>query len=93
MGPGAGLLERWCAVADELKPRRAENVHAAPTRCETCGGDRYVIVATRSEGRSEVDEYAACPDCNSTADTSFYRADGTRARALDSAQVRERLRR
>ena len=93
MGPGAGLLERRCAVADELKPRRAENVHAAPTRCETCSGDRYVPVATRQEGKGEVDEHAPCPDCNPTADTSFYRTDGTRARALDLVQVRERLRR
>lgn len=84
------------------KPKNAgANLHRDVT-CKTCGGDRFVVVATRKpqqsvwmrergiEPRSDlpIEEYAACPSCN-TSDTSFWRSDGTPAAALDPAKVRQ----
>ena len=89
------------------KPKAAgANLHSKTTNCRTCGGDRFVLVALRSAKAStwmqqrgmkvpaveDAGEYAACPDC-STVDTSFRRHDGTIARSLDPATVREWMQR
>lgn len=66
--------------------------------CQTCGGDRMVVYATRPatqtqwmrergiEPKGEFEEYVPCPDCNSDANTSRQGF-----RSPDPAQVRERL--
>jgi len=86
------------------RPRHAVNIHAPASECATCGGDRFVVVGMRpviasvwmkehgieppeTEG---IEEMAACPDCNPV-DTAFTRFDGSKARALDPAKVRELL--
>jgi hypothetical protein len=86
------------------RPRRATNLAAPASTCATCGGDRFVVVATRPvtasvwmkehgieppEGAVE-EEYAPCPDCNPQ-DVSFYRHDGSRFVTPDVAKVRELL--
>ena len=84
-------------------PRRAVNV-SVDVECKTCGGNRFVLVGRRQAVQSmwmrerglkpsgSIEEYAACPDCN-PANTSFRRADGSVAKALDPAKVRELLQR
>ena len=86
------------------RPRRATNLNAPATTCATCGGDRFVVVATRPvtasvwmkehgieppEGAVE-EEWAPCPDC-SPQDVSFYRHDGSRFVTPDAAKVREMM--
>jgi len=86
---------------DRPKPAGA-NLHST-VDCKSCGGDRFVVVSLRAPVQSSwmrekgikprtdlpIDELAACPDCNAAADTSFRRHDGTIARALDPAKVRQ----
>lgn len=74
--------------------------------CSTCHGDRFVLVSKRVPQQSPwamakgieipkdpplYEQYAACPDCNSQTDTSFWRHNGTKASALDAARVREMM--
>ena len=86
--------------------RRGTNQPAPDVACQTCGGDRFVLVSLRKPMQSAwmkergiepsetemIEEMAACPDCNQ-ADTSFWRADGSRSRALDPEKIREMMRR
>lgn len=83
------------------------NQAVQPTKCRTCGGDRFVAVNLRavvqtpwmkSKGitppkGAAIEEYAPCPDCNAEVDTSFHRADGTVFRSPDPAITKEYLRR
>ena len=104
----SALAKHWKRVAEESSrssPLRT-NVHAPVTECATCGGDRFVLVATRPVVASQLmrergleikgdavhEEYAPCPDCNDKANTSFPRFDGSYARSLDPARVREMMR-
>jgi hypothetical protein len=73
--------------------------------CPTCEGDKFVVVALRKPEASQwltrhgievptdrmIEELAPCPDCNSTANTYFRRYDGSEAKALDPARVREMM--
>ena len=72
------------------RPARASN-RAVVVDCQTCGGDRMVVFALRTDtynGRSApVEEFAPCPDCNPDCNT---RREGFRS--PDPARVRERLR-
>ena len=63
------------------------------TACPTCNGDLSVLVATRPSKVPEApyDEYAPCPDCNSQADYSFRRVDGSEFLPPDPARVRQML--
>ena len=104
----SALAKHWKRVAEESsRPTSTRtNVHAPATECVTCSGDRFVLVATRPvvasqwmrergleiRGDAVHEEYAACPDCNAEANTSFPRFDGSYARALDPARVREMMR-
>ena len=89
-----------------MKPK-GTNLHADATVCKTCGGDRFVLVSRRpivasiwmkehgieppeTEG---IEEMAPCPDCNASANPSFERHDGSMARSLDPARVRELMHR
>ncbi len=89
------------------KPKTAKaNLQGKASDCRTCGGDRLVVVTVRAAVATSqmtklgiklpkvdgMEEWAACPDC-STADPSFFRADGSQARALDPAKVREWMKR
>lgn len=88
------------------RPKRGVNLHGS-AGCVVCGGDRFVVVCTRPakqtiwmEARKITpvvaegfEEYAPCPSCHAGVDTEFFRCDGTKARALDLARVREMMRR
>lgn len=76
--------------------KKAVNVHARPTACQTCDGDRFVVVKMRPAVPGKVsganfEEYAPCPDCNDQ-DASFWRADGTKASPPSPERVREMMR-
>jgi len=90
---------------DARRARRSQQSNlAADVSCKTCGGDRFVLVATRKpvestwmqekelKPRGEIEEMAPCPDCNAGVDTSFWRGDGTKFRSPDPARVREMMR-
>lgn len=80
------------------------NRSAPVTRCDTCGGDRYVTVRLRAPEQTEwmrehnikpsttsmYDEVAGCPDCNPQ-EIVWRRHDGTVFRTLDPAAVRQLL--
>lgn len=115
MGPDVlltpnALAKHYTRVYQETEKRRSPatkgiNQYAAPTQCETCGGDRFVVVATRPVKQSTwmkergivppedaaTEEYAPCPACSPHLDTTFYRHDGTPVRPPDSARVREMM--
>lgn len=63
--------------------------------CSTCGGDLWVLVATRLSKTADApyEEYAPCPDCNAYTDASFRRPDGSEFKPPDAARVREMMRR
>lgn len=98
--------QRVWAESQEREKTRSTNQPTPDTECSTCAGDRFVVVGTRppvvspwatERGIKPVEgemyeEMAACPDCNQT-DTSFWRGDGTKSRALDPEKVRELMRR
>lgn len=89
---------------DRPKPTGV-NLHGSPG-CVVCGGDKFVVVAIRPakqspwmEARKLVptsdigfEELAPCYACNANVDTEFFRFDGTKARSLDAAKVRELMR-
>ncbi len=90
------------------KPKVAgSNLHGKANDCRTCGGDKLVVVAIRSAVQSSwmkkrgikipqtegMEEWAPCPDCDTGANPSFFRADGSQARALDPGKVREWMKR
>lgn len=74
-----------------------------PVSCKTCAGDKFVLISLRSPETSEwmrlhkisacvddkIEELAPCPDCNSGANTSFRRPDGTEISCPDSSRVRD----
>jgi hypothetical protein len=76
---------------------------AAASSCPTCGGDKFVVVSLRKPATTDwmrqhkieapqdefIEETAPCYTCNSGADTSFWRPDGTEARGLDPARVEQ----
>lgn len=103
----SALAKHWARVFEELETKRfieSANQVAAPVRCETCDGDRFVVYATRKPTQTQwmkehgieanesemIEEMAACPECNPT-DVSFHRHDGSRFMPPDPAKVRERL--
>jgi len=83
----------WSSVEEKAKEaRRARQVIAPPpvvtaAGCETCRGHKMVFLGTR-EGN---ELWAPCPDCNQSADTSFWRVDGTRFTTPDPGQVRQMM--
>jgi len=91
-GAGAGLAVHIFDAGDwPQKPKERGTNLAVESKCAQCGGDRFVVVNTRQPVQSSwmaergiqptseaIEEYAPCKSCNASADTSFYRADGTR---------------
>lgn len=92
------LAKHWLRVYEEAQKRQPPATNrSVSVNCDTCSGDRFVIVRLRSVGDNDItavnfEEWAPCPDCNSTANTSFWRHDGTRFVSPDSAAVREMMR-
>lgn len=80
------LAAHWKRVFEEANTKRGGTNQNAGLGCETCCGDRFVLVS------SEPEQYAVCPDCN-PADASFTRYDGTRFVLPDPAKVRELMNR
>lgn len=99
----SALAKHWLRVKAEMpKPRptispaipsRGDGTHG-PSVCETCDGDKMVLVAIRPSAvnpTSGFEEMAPCPDCNSDADADFWRGDGSRHRSPDPATIRMRM--
>jgi len=89
------LAKHWKRVAEVVLERKARepqgtNRPAPHVVCETCGGDRFVIVATRPAPQSDTafDETAPCPDCNPV-EVTWRRHDGTPMRTPDPARTRQ----
>ena len=91
----SALAKHWKRVFEEAERPKGTNLHA-DLGCETCGGDKFVLVNLRAVGDKDVtavnfEEWAPCPDCNH-GDVSFWRPDGTKFRPPDPARVREMMR-
>jgi hypothetical protein len=89
------LSKHWKRVLEESDRPKGSNLHA-DLGCQTCGGDKFVLVNLRAVGDKDVtavnfEEWAPCPDCNHS-DVSFWRPDGTKFRAPDPGRVREMMR-
>jgi hypothetical protein len=85
------LAKHWYRVLAEAPKPPAHTQE--PTICETCKGDRFVLVRKRpGEAKGMFfEEYAACPDCADGIVVDYWRADGTKFVAPDRAQVREMM--
>jgi hypothetical protein len=77
----SALAKHWQRVVEQApKPAyphvalRGEGTALSPGACETCNGHKMIWVTDES--------VAPCPDCNSQANTDFWRADGSRFVAL-----------
>lgn len=94
----AGNWSQLPAKAEETRKSQVVQTNQyAGGDCETCGGDKMVVVGRREidggvGGHVHEDELMApCPTCNSHADTGFWRYDGSRFRTPDPARVREMI--
>lgn len=100
----SALAKHWLRVKEQMpKSRPSISPSTAipsegtgtlvPSVCETCNGDRLVLIATRTAPASDTgfDEYAPCPDCNSYAHADFWRGDGSRHTSPDPAMTRMRM--
>ena len=102
------LAKHWQRVAQEsaraARPK-GTNLNAPASECQTCGGDRFVVVAMRpvqattwmhehgiepAEGAA-IEEMAPCPACH-PAEVSWYRYDGRKMTTPDPARTREMMR-
>ena len=86
------------------KKKEGTNRAAAITKCDTCRGDRFVMVRQRPaeqttwmaerniqiSGRSMHEEYAACPDCNPI-EVEYWAAGRKPFRMMDPAAVRQAM--
>ena len=102
------LAKHWVRVAAESGRTRGLTNQESKVgeACQTCGGDRFVVVGTRpaiqtvwmkERGISPAEdaafeEVAGCPDCNPN-QVTMRRWDGTLIATPDAARVRERMRR
>jgi hypothetical protein len=80
-GAGPGLAVHMFDAGDHPSKRERTtprtNLHAAPSSCQICGGDRFVVVSTRVPQQSAwmkehgiepneaelIEEYGPCPKC------------------------------
>lgn len=103
------LAKHWSRLEAESKPppvAYSPPVQGPPRYCDTCGGNRMVLVGYRplvqttwmeSKGiepntrEPGYEEWAPCPDCNSEASTDYWRYDRTRFRVMDPGEVRARI--
>ena len=97
------LAKHWKRVEEESAPRvRGTNQNSGNRDCDTCGGNRFVVVNLRKPVVTEwmrahsikvneatmIEETAPCPDCNPI-EVSHWRHDGTRFVTPDPGRVRE----
>lgn len=97
------LAKHWLRVFEEAdkKPAQLTN-QSVSVQCQTCQGDRFVVVSLRKPIQTEwmrehkispteegIEEVAPCLDCNPSTDTEMRRWDGTVVRSPDPARVRE----
>ena len=99
------LAKHWSRLPESARSTGATN-QSSVSDCETCGGDRFVLYATRTlpytawmrehgikekpPEERQVEEYAPCP-CNSALDASYRRYDGRVMRVPDPAAVRDTM--
>lgn len=85
------LAKHWQRLEVEVKrqPHATNRTAQVGTGCETCGGDRMVLVQTRPAPNGAHDEYACCPSCNPS-DSSYY-VMGRKIEALDPELVLARM--
>lgn len=99
------LAKHWKRVKEEsLKQKGGTNlVSHKSDECQTCGGDRMVVVGVREPMQTKwmatmgikpspthkLEEFAPCPDCNPDVMTTTRRFDGSYATAPDPARTRE----
>ena len=100
------LAKHWTRVKAETE-RQPRGTNLAPHKadgCQTCGGDRFVVVGTRPATQtrrmieqgiapheeSSFEEYAPCPACG-CGEVSFWRLDGSRFVTPDPGLTRERM--
>lgn len=86
------LAKHWQRLEVEVKrqPHATNRTAQVGTDCETCGGDRMVLVQTRPAPNGAHEEYACCPTCNPS-DSSYY-VLGRKVEALDPDTVLARMR-
>jgi len=96
----SALAKHWLRVKQQVPKSTYSgpvlNPDGSAWICQTCDGNRMVLVATRPpengvEGAGGYEEYAPCPDCNAGADTTFWRSDRSRVSCPDPGLVRERM--
>lgn len=68
----------WSPTGAKSRPVQVTNA-VVEVSCAACGGDRFVPV-TDNPLLLYGESYAPCAACNSNANTTFWRADGSRAR-------------
>jgi len=86
-------MPRPRATISPVVPSRGDGTHG-PGACETCDGDKMVLVAIRPSATnptSGFEEMAPCPECNSDVDAGFWRGDGSRFVPPTAEQTRMRM--
>jgi hypothetical protein len=86
------LAKHWQRLETEVRkqPPATNRTAQTGTDCETCGGDRMVLVQTRPAPNGAHEEYSCCPTCNPS--NSSYYVMGRKVEALDPEQVLARMR-
>lgn len=98
----SALAKHWKRVREQMPKSRPSISPVVPSRgegtlgpsvCETCDGDKMVVVAIRTAPHSDsgFEEMAPCPECNSGANADFWRGDGSRFTSPDPAMTRMRM--
>ncbi len=99
------LAKHWRRVLEESAHRnRTQSTNrTVNTECQTCGGDRFVVVRLRAPSKSAwhlehgtepsktefYEEMAPCPDCNPIEIT--YWVEGRKFRSMDAAEARKAM--
>lgn len=85
------LAKHWqrLEVESRRQPHATNRTAQVGTDCETCDGDRMVLVQTRPAPKGAYEEYACCPACNPS--NSSYWLQGRKIAALDPDLVMERM--
>lgn len=86
-------------------PQQGTNLVAPDRPCDTCDGDRFVVVSRRRPAQTAwmdehelqanvahlIDEYAPCPSCSGGTNTAFRRSDGRLIQCPDPAMTRKMM--
>jgi len=103
------LAKHWQRVFEEAEHRKGlgatNQASTKSAECATCGGDWFVVVATRKPMMSPLllergvkpvvgelfEEVAPCPDCGQGIDTTRRAANGRLIECPDPVRVREMM--